>query len=62
VEGVRRHRETVLMSANRGCEGPQPSRSLPIIVATNGCQPRASIEEDFFRRLEYIEDDSFQRV
>jgi hypothetical protein len=38
LEGVRSVGavKTVWLSAHRGCEGPQPSRTPPIIVATNG--------------------------
>jgi hypothetical protein len=33
---LRRRRETVLLSATGGCEGPQPSKPPPSIVATAG--------------------------
>src|SRR6266404_3175981 len=33
---LRRRREMVLMSAHRGCKGPQPSRPPPNLVATAG--------------------------
>jgi hypothetical protein len=32
---LRRRREMLLMSAAGGCEGPQPSKPPPIIVAAN---------------------------